>query len=144
LSRPILGDGGSQSDCRQCHGSYRTNNGSVQTKLHVRSPQTRVVLTWCKRGQASPGKSSRIYFSWPLTPFTSPPEEPAKTWRPSGSFTARALHVFEPSLASDPSMVTVSPCFSASRVQPLRVRAFGGPPSHCQRCVAPASSFTSI
>src|SRR5436190_22907224 len=61
----------------------------------------------------------------------SPPEDPAKTLRPSGSFTRRALHVFEPSFASTPSMTTWSPIFRDSLVQPFRVSVLGGPPSHC-------------
>ena len=39
----------------------------------------------------------------------SPPDEPANTLRPSGSFATRMLQVFEPSFASAPSMVIGSP-----------------------------------
>src|SRR6516165_4243511 len=64
----------------------------------------------------------------------SPPEDPANTLRPSGSFTRRALHVFEPSFASTPSITIWSPIFNESLVQPFRVSVLGGPPSHCHGC----------
>src|SRR5205809_4128049 len=67
----------------------------------------------------------------------SPPEEPANTLRPSGSLTRRALHVFEPSFASTPSMVIWSLGFKELLLQPFRVSVFGGPPSHCQCCRLP-------
>src|SRR5215471_16852897 len=73
----------------------------------------------------------------------SPPDDPAKTRRPSGRFTEVALQVREPSLDNVPSMLTWSPSLKASLVQPLRVRVLGGPPSHCQRALAPDSSLTS-
>src|ERR1019366_9672593 len=70
--------------------------------------------------------------------------EPAKTFWPLGSVTERALQVFDPSFARNPSIEIVSPSFSASLVQPLRVNVLGGPPSHCQRTIFPLSSFASI
>src|SRR6267142_349706 len=73
----------------------------------------------------------------------SPPEDPANTLRPSGSLTMRALQVFEPSFASTPSIVISSLGFKEFTLQPFRVSVFGGPPSHCQCCRLPCSSFTS-
>src|ERR1700722_3690257 len=58
--------------------------------------------------------------------------EPANTLLPLGSFTDRALQALVPSLERKPSTVAVSPIFSESLLQPLRVRVLGGPPSHCQ------------
>src|SRR6185312_9303165 len=69
--------------------------------------------------------------------------DPAKTVRPSGSFTDRALQVLVPSFARRPSMVMMSPFLKASLVQSLRVSEFGGPPSHCHRTTFPPSSFAS-
>src|SRR5213593_3115997 len=73
----------------------------------------------------------------------SPPDDPAKTLRPSASLTTRALQVFDPSFASTPSIVISSPIFREFGPQPLRVSVLGGPPSHCQGCGPPLSSFTS-
>src|ERR1700733_4510927 len=69
--------------------------------------------------------------------------EPANTFLPLGSLTDRALHVLVPSLERKPSMVAWSPTFSESRLQPLRVRVLGGPPSHCQWATVPLSSLVS-
>src|SRR3989442_14240907 len=44
----------------------------------------------------------------------SPAEDPAKTLRPSGSLTARALHGFEPSFGISPYDGTWSPTFKES------------------------------
>src|SRR5437763_733073 len=52
----------------------------------------------------------------------SPPDDPAKTRRPSASLTTRALAVVEPSFAREPSTVTTSPIFSESRRQPCWMR----------------------
>ena len=50
----------------------------------------------------------------------------SNTSRPSGSFTARMLHVFDPSFACQPYTVTCCVGFSESFDQPLRVSVFGG------------------
>src|ERR1700728_3844098 len=81
------------------------------------------------------------YCAGPLGPPSS--ADPANTLLPLGSFTDRALQVLVPSLERTPSMVTWSPAFTASRVHPLRVRVFGGAPSHCQCATLPLSSLTS-
>src|SRR5271170_7036338 len=73
----------------------------------------------------------------------SPLVEPAKTLLPLGSFTERALQVFELSFASQPSMVSWSPGLMELLLQPLRVNVLGGPPSHCQATTLPFWSFTS-
>src|ERR1700735_440303 len=70
--------------------------------------------------------------------------DPANTLRPSASVTLRALASLEPSLAREPSTLTLSPGFSELRVQPRRIRAFGLPSSGSQLVTVPESSFTSI
>src|SRR5581483_2040327 len=70
--------------------------------------------------------------------------EPANNDRPSVSFTVRALARLEPSFASEPFTVTVSPGFIEFRVQPRRIRPFGLPSSSSQLVTLPESSFTSI
>jgi hypothetical protein len=56
-------------------------------------------------------------------------DEPANTWRPSGSETVRAFAMYGCVFEWKPLTVTFIPCFSEFLVHPLRIRPFGGPSS---------------
>ena len=69
--------------------------------------------------------SSLLFYCWAGRGGASPPDDPANTRRPSASVTTRALAIFEPSLAGEPSTVTSSPTLSDFLVQPFRASTFG-------------------
>src|SRR5262245_60184302 len=70
-------------------------------------------------------------------------EDPANTFRPSLNVTVCALVKFEPSFATNPFTVTVSPILSEFRVQPFLINIAGGPSSTSQLMILPLWSFTS-
>src|SRR5688572_24798509 len=71
------------------------------------------------------------------------PDVPANTQRPSGSWNDSALTRFDPFLALEPRMRTLSPCFSDVGFHPSRYSTFGAPPSTAQCTTWPFSSTTS-
>jgi len=93
----------------------------------VAAPGRNVVVA---RASAEDRTAAEIEIRLIASPVTSDPrwwwcvaaDDPANTRRPSASFTTRALAMFDPSLAREPSTVTSSPTFSEWRAQPLRTR----------------------
>src|SRR3954468_10577039 len=67
-------------------------------------------------------------------------DDPANTWRPSESFTDRALAVDGSSLERKPSTVMVLPGFSELRFQPRRISVVGEPSSKSHSFFTPFSS----
>src|SRR5580658_3243267 len=117
--------------CAKQRAGIDTATASVSAALVIRL-RVRVDICW------SAGYCVGAFLEGPPSS-----AEPANTRLPSGSFTVRALQVLVPSLDRKPSTFTWSPIFSESLVQPLRVRVFGGPPSHCQWATVPLSSLVS-
>src|SRR5262245_19359170 len=73
------------------------------------------------------------------------PDEPMKSFLPSGNVMSRPLARFAPSLAWKPSTRISVPSVSEFLFQPRRSNAFGAPPSTIQRSTFPvAGSFTSM
>jgi hypothetical protein len=69
-----------------------------------------------------------------------PPEEPAKTFVPSASFTSRAFATCGELRARHPDTVTLSLRFNVSRRQPWRIRPLGLSSSKSQFTTSPFSS----
>src|SRR6185295_17887124 len=81
-------------------------------------------------------------YGFGVVPFSE--DDPAKTLRPSLSFTVEEFARFEPSLARNPSTVTGSPILSEFLVQPRRINPAGLPNSISQLATFPLVSFTSM
>src|SRR5262245_51407969 len=73
------------------------------------------------------------------------PDEPTKSFLPSGNVMSRPLARLAPSLAWKPSTRISVPSVNEFLFQPRRSSAFGAPPSTIQRSTFPVEgSFTSI
>src|SRR5688572_18813179 len=70
-------------------------------------------------------------------------DDPANSSRPSDSVTDFAFIRLLPSLATQPSIDTLSPTFTTSLFQPYRVRVDGLPISTVHVPLTPRSSFAS-